>query len=521
VACCVGEALSVLIALAASAAEQPGNMVNGIAMTCKGATVTVAVWLHSAADTQSVVRVGQAFASKAAEVMWSTSEMIHTSNRRKDNASKDSKGKEGKNAPANRAPEEASVAPVQVCGQCIDPVVQAAAEKAAEAERADKAQAPVYTPSGETPGWGTSTAPATRAHQLPEPAQSYTPDVTHIPAQPRTTMPPPMPANAHVYSGAIAPPVLAGPAGWTHLPTDYTAPGGFPTSSTLPSWNNSVSGWPSVPIVQPQVVGTGVTPAEVRAELRSACMAEDFNRIQAAVYEADRLGMMDEAARGGRRLVQMRMFTAAQTMNQEEQAQASFLAMDAAREGWEQARGQGPVAGGAGVSGTGMLPWGVAQPTKPSHHPKGSEQRYSIGDDDDVLGLVQRVEDQRRAEEQTGIESSTPIQAEVAADEEGTGTDEDDTIGTFDPSSWGQNEAGADDSTQAEAQNASAGSAEVATSNSDSASAKDSGSADSLSSWVAVDDEAHQPKAAVGTSAGWGTEEDGAINGFDPSNWGS
>ena len=38
------------------------------------------------------------------------------------------------------------------------------------------------------------------------------------------------------------------------------------------------------------------TPAEVRAELRASCMAEqpDFNRIQDAVQQAEGLGMMDE-----------------------------------------------------------------------------------------------------------------------------------------------------------------------------------------------------------------------------------
>lgn len=359
-------------------------------------------------------------------------------------------------------------------------------------------------------------------------------------------MPPPMPAEAHVYSGALGAGamggVLSGPAGWAHLPTDYiTTAGGYPSSTPLPSWNNSIAGWPSVPVVQPQgvhgvvpvqhpglqgqpmvgqhqVLGTGATPAEVRAELRLACMAEDFNRIQVAVYDAERLGMMDEAARGGRRLVQMRMFVAAKTMNQEEQAQASFQAMAAAREGWEQARGQVHVSGGAGVSGTGMLPWGVAQPTKPSHHPKGSGQRDSL--DDDVLGLVQQVEEQRRAEEQTGFESSTPIQAEglptptssVGEDQ----NDEDDSHTRFDPSAWVGHTQEACNSAHGTL-TPSVGSAEVR----DSDSAKDSGSADSLSSWVAVDDELAQPVTNSAVTAGWGIEDDDGINGFDQSNWGS
>lgn len=343
----------------------------------------------------------------------------------------------------------------------------------------------------------------------------------HVPEQPQAApVPQPLPVSVHPTFGSMPPmhmlnptaaidpsvsaaPQLADPAilqhmpasssaGWTSLPEygGVPAPGGaagYP-ATTLPwsasaGWAPDAANWAPMgmvpPVAQRQPTmssqGSALQPAEVRAELRSACMAEDFNRIQAAVQQAESLGMMDEAARGGRRLAQLRMHQA-MTMNQQAQAQAGLAAMAAAAEGWQQARaGGGPVP--TGVPSRGFQAWlpgsAPAPSSAPSHHPKGSANRLSL-DDDDVLGLVQEVEEQRLAED--------------GATDGPEGLDEEDGAGG------------------------------------DSGEVKEngSGSADSLSSWVAVEEDSSSAQAPK-TAQGWSAPADGEdtdLGSFDPSAWG-
>merc|ERR1712159_349750 len=113
------------------------------------------------------------------------------------------------------------------------------------------------------------------------------------------------------------------------------------------------------------------------------------------------MGMMEEASRGGRRLAQMRMFSAAISQDQVAQAEAGFHAMAAAAEGWKQSQQDRPRPNSNSIgtmSGWGAMPLGTTQPAVTRTKVAGS--RVSI-DDDDVMGLVQQVEDERRAEEQS------------------------------------------------------------------------------------------------------------------------
>lgn len=384
--CSAEEALVLFLRLAIISADQAENIVNGVVMSCKSGIVSVSVWVKPSAPSMAISSLGRALAQSASQVLWSNRELIHSFQKRHDKAEE-----KEKNTPKNKEKKKPKKENKQQ-------------EKKDNTHVHNTEQLPAILVHGN----GTKPLPkqtTTKTTNMTN-RQHYQQGPTHaqMPLHYGTSVQDPAHASDYVMLNGQNQPQTVG---WqaTEMYPMHQTPTQHASAQSDPNKWQQVSGWDQametpgnagftapaglffgLQSSAPNMNSSAAKAAEVRAVLREACASEDFSRIQAAVREAESNGMSAEAAHGGRKLAQMRMYGIDPGVN--------------------------PGVNFSPTSGYPLNTWNASptsvppppiptqrpQPARPSGHQKKASE------DIDVLGLMMEAEERRRAsmEDQIG-----------------------------------------------------------------------------------------------------------------------